>query len=335
MSSRVSATPFRVLGYHNVTTRWNSNLMVATDNFADTMDFLANHGYPVISLDSAISHIRFGTPLPNNAIVLTFDDNYYGAYSDGFPIMQSHGFPCTFFVHTFYVGKTPSTGPKPTWDDLRAGEATGLLAVESHTWTHPNLTTISSTSARFEMDTSKKDIEFQLSKVCKYLAYPYGAYNSTVIAIAQDLGYVAGIKLGNLTNDSTTPLFEIQRISIDLTDTLNIFKTKVGYTGGRIDADPYIVNNDGSDDGDFFTSGNGWNSATTTNGLYGAYGANYAYHSAGTGANTAKWTPTLDQPGLYKVFAWWTPSSDRATTPKYLIEHREGVAQITVNQQTN
>ena len=330
------ATPFIILGYHNVTTSWNSNLMVTTGSFADAMDFLANHGYPVVSLDTAMSHIRFGTPLPNNAIVLTFDDNYLGAYSDGFPIMQSYNFPCTFFVHTFYVGTTLiTTGPKPTWNDLRAGEATGLLDVESHTWKHVNLTGVSSTSARFELDTSKRDIEYQLSKQCKYIGYPNGAYNSTVIAIAQDLGYKAGIKANGSFSDSTTPLFEIPRIFINLGDTLNNFKTTIGYTGGRIAADPYIVNNDGNDDGDFFTFGSGWITATTTNGLYGAYGSNYHYHSAGVGANTAKWTPLFEQGAVYDVYAWWTPAADRATNAKYRIEHKNGYAVVTVNQQSN
>jgi peptidoglycan/xylan/chitin deacetylase (PgdA/CDA1 family) len=330
------ATPFIILGYHNVTTSWNSNLMVTTGSFADAMEFLANHGYPVLSLDSAISHIRFGTPLPNNALVLTFDDAYLGEYSDGFPIMQSHNFPCTFFVQTYYIVNPAPTGPKPTWNDLRAGEATGLLDVESHTWKHVNLTTISSTSVRFELDTSKRDIEFQLSKQCKYIGYPNGAYNSsTVIAIAQDLGYKAGLTTISASNDSTTPLFEIRRIFIDLGDTLNNFKTKIGYAGGRIIDDPYIVNNDGNDDGDFFTFGSGWNAATTTNGLYGAYGSNYHYHSAGVGANTAKWTPLFDQGAVYEVYAWWTPAADRATTAKYRIEHKNGYAVVTVNQQNN
>lgn len=335
LASPAGATQFLVLGYHNVTTSWSGNLMVSTGSFADAMDFLANHGYHVISLDTAVSHIRFGTPIPNNAIVLTFDDAYLGEYSDGFPIMQSHNFPATFFAHTFYIGKTPGTGPKPTWDQLRAGEATGLLDVESHTFTHPSLATISSTSARFELDTSKRDIEYQLSKTCNYIAYPSGSYNSTVIAIAKDLGYKAGFIASGTYSDTTTSLFEIPRLFIDIGDTLNVFATKIGYTGGRIYTDPYIVNNDGNDDGDFSTTGSGWYTAATTNGLYGAYGSNYAYHAAGVGTNTATWTPNFNQSAQYEVFAWWTPAPGRATNAKYYIEHRDGVAQVTVNQQTS
>lgn len=309
--------------------------MVTADSFADSMDFLKNHGYNVISLDSAINHIRFGSPIPENAIVLTFDDNYRGAYFEGFPIMQIRDFPCTFFVHTFYVGKTTNNEQKPTWEDLYVGETTGLLSVESHTWTHANLTAISLASVRFELETSKRDIEHYLHKECKYIAYPYGAYNYSVISIAQEVGYVAGLKAsGTGLNDPSTPLFEISRIFIDLQDTLNQFKNKVGYTGQRLPMDPYIINNDGNGDGNFEIFGSGWITATTINNLYGAYGRNYLYHAGGFGNNTAKWTVTLAEPGFYEIYAWLMPSDNNATDAKYLIENNGGYSRVTVNQKT-
>ena len=83
-------------------------------------------------------------------------------------------------------------------------------------------------------------------------------------------------------------------------------------------------------DTNFTTGGTGWNTSTSTL----QYGTNYRYHSAGTGTNTAIWTPNIPQAGEYSIYAWWVDSTNRATNAPYTINYNGGSETVTVNQET-
>jgi hypothetical protein len=59
------------------------------------------------------------------------------------------------------------------------------------------------------------------------------------------------------------------------------------------------------------------------------------YHSAGSGANTATWTPDIPEAGYYRVYAWWNAWSNRATDAPYTINYDGGSETIDVNQEVN
>jgi len=67
-------------------------------------------------------------------------------------------------------------------------------------------------------------------KVCKYIAYPGGNYNSTVITLCQNAGYAAGFTVEGGLNYKNTPLFELQRIEVDGANQ-ETFKIRIGYYG--------------------------------------------------------------------------------------------------------
>jgi hypothetical protein len=75
-----------------------------------------------------------------------------------------------------------------------------------------------------------------------------------------------------------------------------------------------------------------WGTGTATPGYY---GANYAYHAAGTGANTATWSFTIPSAGTYEVFAYWSAGGNRASNAKYTVNYQGGATVVTKNQQVN
>jgi len=64
----------------------------------------------------------------------------------------------------------------------------------------------------------------------------------------------------------------------------------------------------------------------------GYYGTNSRWNSTGTGADTATWTPTLEEPGQYDVYAWWVAGSNRATNAVYNINAYGATGNIPANQ---
>jgi len=74
--------------------------------------------------------------------------------------------------------------------------------------------------------------------------------------------------------------------------------------------------------------------AWTLNSVQG-YGGSVNYHAAGVGSCTATWRPDLPVGGNYRVHAWWTQYSNRATNAKYTIYYDGDSEPIEVNQRVN
>ena len=108
---------------------------VYPDNFRDMLEFLARRGYNVIPVSQFVEWHKGNTTIPNNAVVLTFDDNYIGNHEFAHPIMQELVMPGCFFAHTGYVGVITNRD-HGDWNELNFTEKWGLVACESHTVTH-------------------------------------------------------------------------------------------------------------------------------------------------------------------------------------------------------
>src|SRR3546814_8082796 len=102
------------------------------------------NGYVPVSVDAVIAADRGGAPLPNRAVLLTFDDGDASFYTRVFPILRSYGWPAVFAPVGKWVGtpagqevafgdKQASRDQFVTWDQVREMAASGLIEVASHT----------------------------------------------------------------------------------------------------------------------------------------------------------------------------------------------------------
>lgn len=90
--------------YHTVSNErlpWVEHLypLKTPDAFERDLEYLKTHWHPVSHAD-ILAHVEGGTPLPPNAVSLTFDDGFSECYSVVRPLLLKHGIPCTFFVIT-------------------------------------------------------------------------------------------------------------------------------------------------------------------------------------------------------------------------------------------
>ena len=69
-----------------------------TDDFARQIAYLARY-HRIVAMDEVIAASRGAScELPDNAVLLTFDDGYIDHFSDAFPILQRFGVSGSFFV---------------------------------------------------------------------------------------------------------------------------------------------------------------------------------------------------------------------------------------------
>ncbi|MFA4980961.1 MAG: right-handed parallel beta-helix repeat-containing protein, partial [Candidatus Omnitrophota bacterium] len=111
-----------------------------------------------------------------------------------------------------------------------------------------------------------------------------------------------------------------------------------GPTGTQWENKPIIFDDEGEpnfntvtpvdtiimDDGSAGFEGTAWGTYSEPTDLETAYGTSCRYHEAGTGANVARWTPSITTAGYYDVYAWVARADTNATDAKYRISGLDG-----------
>ena len=326
MTAGLFCTPaqaqFRVLLYHA-----HPNLGYVESNFIQHMDFLVANDYRTITPDQFIAWKVGNQPLPMRPTLITVDDNYILMYTSMFPILRDRGQVAVNFTITNAVGST-SGHHYCSWEELRTMEASGHVINESHTLSHPQLTTLTPAQQMSQAADSKAAINHNIpGKVCKYIAYPYGDYNAGVIERCVAAGYTAGFVVGGGINYHDTPMFELQRIQVD-TVTFNGFKEALGHNAWQPAPGPGWVMDDA--DVHFYADSALW-PVVAGSGLAGGSGR---VRAAGTGSPAA-WAAVVPRPGIYRVHAKWSAVPARTSTALYTVHHAGGQTTFAADQRAN
>ena len=225
LQDSAKAEKVMILNYHKVD-NMNISLSVLPDDFAAQMDYLKRNDYHTITTNELYASLAGEADLPENPVLITFDDGYKDNYQNAYPILKKYGFKATVFVVTSFMGTQQNY---LTWEQAREMDANGI-DIESHTVTHKSMTELSDDELRAELVNSKKAIEDHLGKQVDYIAYPTGTYNLHIAQLVKDAGYKAAftIKYGNV--DKASNLYALERVPIFHTeDTFKSFLERIRY----------------------------------------------------------------------------------------------------------
>jgi peptidoglycan/xylan/chitin deacetylase (PgdA/CDA1 family) len=209
------ATDVPVLYYHyirvnpNPRDRAGFGLSTPPAVFRAQMQYLADHGFHVISLHQAVLAIKNHSGLPYRPLVLTFDDGYADFFTAAVPILQSYGFTATSFVITGRMGR----GGFMTPNQVLAADGMGFT-IGAHTVDHVALAAQAPARANWEMKQSKLTLEDLLGHSVLDFAYPYGSFSQRDMAQARRLGFETAVSTLSGTVHSAGQLFELSRMRI-------------------------------------------------------------------------------------------------------------------------
>ena len=199
------------------------------EQFREELDYLDGHGYHVIPLAQLADFLKGrAASLPAKAVVITVDDGWACAYTDIFPELRRRKMPWTLFVYPKIVGRGAHA---LTWAQVAELAAAGV-DVESHTYTHSFLTlkdngnVTSDAYPEFlhgELVDSRTKIEEETDKPVRFLSYPYGSYDETVIAEAASAGYAAAVTTRRGPVTRSTPPMELPRYLVHHDTTIEEF----------------------------------------------------------------------------------------------------------------
>ncbi len=159
-------------------------LTVSPADFQAQMAYLHEHGYVTVSLYDLMNALTLGTPLPENAVVLTFDDGYRTLVNYVTPVLEPYGYTGTVFVITQFMDED-----RPeylTWPQAEALYAAGWK-IEPHTKTHDTLEGRGRDFQLYQMLGSAQTVEAHIGVMPRFMAYPSGNFDALSVALVDEM----------------------------------------------------------------------------------------------------------------------------------------------------
>jgi peptidoglycan/xylan/chitin deacetylase (PgdA/CDA1 family) len=229
-SARAEDRAVPILMYHVLAKRPagapNPSLFVPQREFAAQMSWLERRGYRAVTLDRVFAAWRGGPALPKKPIVLTFDDGSASIARNALPVLRKLGWPG---VLNLKLGNVRPRGGITATQIQRLIRA--RWEVDSHTISHPDLTTLSAAALRHEVADSRWILQRRFRVPARFFCYPAGRYDARVIAAVRAAGYLGATTTRHGLARSGAP-FELARIRVDGGDGASGLGRKLAAVGG-------------------------------------------------------------------------------------------------------
>ncbi|WP_052737902.1 polysaccharide deacetylase family protein [Bacillus sp. SA1-12] len=167
-----------ILVYHSIDEfkgQGSRELYVTPKNFEKQMIYLRDQGYTLLTFERWQDIYKVNKP-----IFISFDDGYknnLNAFAIFQKLKNDRFKPTgTVFVISDFIGGSNRLSAS----DLKMMAESGIISVQSHTATHPDLT--KTKNFEYELKGYKDKIQSITGKPVIALAYPYGNFSKEIIA---------------------------------------------------------------------------------------------------------------------------------------------------------
>jgi peptidoglycan/xylan/chitin deacetylase (PgdA/CDA1 family) len=186
-------TTVPILIYHSVReylprdTPTDRQYIITPETLEAELSFLRDRGFVSVSFDQLEAHIRAGAPLPEPAVIISFDDGWESQYLRALPLLRKYGFTATFYIFTNGIDR-PHFMTRAQLKELLADG----MAIGSHSVSHPYLARIKDPAQlRREIFESKRILEADLGVAVTSFAYPFGHYTKEIVDLIREAGYTS------------------------------------------------------------------------------------------------------------------------------------------------
>ncbi len=199
-----------VLMYHHLSEFGDRGETISISRFREQMHAVKDAGGNTVSVKELIAYVYDGAELPDNPVLITFDDGYMSNYTYAFPILKEYGHKAVIspvgvtFGLDEYMGK--EIIPHFGLNEAREMAASDLIEFSSHTYDMHNAEGFGSVTrpgilrtenetedeyiAAFRSDFEKEAILLQeaTGQEINALAYPYGLHDDLSAILLNELG---------------------------------------------------------------------------------------------------------------------------------------------------
>jgi biofilm PGA synthesis lipoprotein PgaB len=210
-------------------------LAIETPELVAQFSWLKEQGYVSVDIDDLLAAQNGERPLPNKAVLFTFDDGYRGMYEQVFPLLRAFDYHAVLALVGRWSetpsGKDVMYGRKPvareyflSWAQIREMVDSGRVEIASHSYDlHRGLpanpqgnTQAAAVSRHYDADIGRYENDTQyrqrirndlqrnsdlitrrVGQQPRVMVWPYGAHNRVTIDIARELGMPITMSLDN------------------------------------------------------------------------------------------------------------------------------------------
>lgn len=182
-----------ILLYHHVSNSTPKTTSVSPLTFREHLQYLAEH-HQVLTLTEVIEKLQKKQPLPDKAVVITFDDGYENIYENAHPILKEFSFPYTIFINPPLIGNARY---QLDWQQVKIMASEGA-SFANHGSQHSHMLYKDETESEEnwlnrtlqEIKTAETVLQEHLGYSLKYFAYPYGEFDSKLKTRLSSQGYI-------------------------------------------------------------------------------------------------------------------------------------------------
>ena len=230
---------YGVLAYHSVVDESAAENQkhyfpqtISAQTLIKHFNWLKENGYNVISWQQVIDAENGKGTLPDNAVLLSFDDGYETMYNVVFPLLKAYNYPAVFAPVTgwldtpadqkiAYADKMLDRSVFATWSQVKEMEQSGLVEVASHTHNlHnginanpsggqlPSVIAPEYKNGKYETEDAYKNrlksdftrsvqtLVNHIGKKPRVMVWPYGQFNDVAVQLARQAGMPHYFSLG-------------------------------------------------------------------------------------------------------------------------------------------
>ncbi|MDH3578126.1 MAG: poly-beta-1,6-N-acetyl-D-glucosamine N-deacetylase PgaB [Gammaproteobacteria bacterium] len=264
----------RIIAYHDIRDDVAGDYdpdqyAVSTRNLIMQFAWLREYGFQPVSVDDVIAAANNGPPLPERAVLLSFDDGLASVYTKVYPLLKLFQYPAVVSVVTGWIesdtkvsygGRDRSSEDFLTWEQIVEMQASGLVEVASHSQDlhrgvrgNPQGNSIPAAVTRlYDGDSYETDLQYRqrieadlsasvniirerTGRAPRVISWPYGAYNDDIAAVARDLGMRISLTLAP-ENSTRNGSIQFGRYLVESNPSLSIFSAEL-----MLDQPPAIV----------------------------------------------------------------------------------------------
>lgn len=241
-----------MLIYHHVASDTPRVSSVTAYELRDHLQYFKDNQFQVIGLDVLIQHLQQNTAIPQNAVVITFDDSYENNFTTAHPILREFGYPYTIFISPGSIDK--GDGPLLNWQQVKQMSDEGVLVANHAMWHEHMARPKPGETEQQWLERMKQSIlaaEEKIEQVTgqrhQWLAYPYGEYSAALEQLISELGFIGiGQHSGAIGADSVLtrlPRFPAAGRYADLKDLAQKLRTLAFSISDYHGVDPLISQN--------------------------------------------------------------------------------------------
>ncbi len=225
----VAAARVPILMYHNIgywvpyESALSRRFKIEPQNLDGQLQYISEN-YNVVTLNDIYDYLTNGIELPENPLVLTFDDGWRGVYTYAFPLLKKYNLHFTIFLITSHYESKPGYLTK---EEIKEMRDSGLVDLGNHTVDHPMLGFLSKTAIEREIKDANTSLKHDFGVDVKTFAYPGGSYNKIVLEVLERLGFRTAVTVNAGQEQKENELLLLKRIGVDGGDTVETLMGKL------------------------------------------------------------------------------------------------------------